>query len=1584
MLHATRLLLSLLALTLVLLAHTQPAPLTVVGVLGNTAGMSDHPLPYAFYTGIGLDARGRLYLAGAADGVPVCDQDGQCLALVPVPQAEGMTLRSLVARAGEMLFFVGSNPGSRRSALYRLNTAPADPAQLKLERLLAGPGLWVLSQTLAADGKIVLGQSDLAALRYHVLAVDPASGQPTPLFDVDMPAGATTPWRHLLQVESDGTVSITHSGGANWAGRYRTTGERIGDVLPGMLIGGFRYTFNYEGGLRRTDLAGAAAPGDCGSPCPEIRMAAQMVQAGERYFFAGRGGAVEARWTGTNFLYTRRIGAVSVDELFLAEGTLTGIAFTANGNNDVQHPLALPLTQPIGQLLRADGPLHSKQVATAVAAPNGRVFVSRVGREVRLTFDGPAYLEYTLACPMVQEIGQAAVQGKDLLLADPKAGTLWHRPLLDKTAPLTAWKRDLPGVLAIAVTPQAVFVATATRVTALSPDGAAVRWTAPDTYKGIRRLAATPTAVYVCDTAGHVVDQLDAATGALVARLGVPGEAGATLTHLARPTAVAADPNGVYIADPGNGRVLVATTTLWRPELPRLPREDTAPLVAARVPVKAPTPGRLSVNIYDQHDVTVRQLACAQPSDQPVLWDGKDQYGRWAKPGTYRYHGILAPKLSLKYLTSLGQSGTPPYRTADGKGSWGGVWGDVMDICPVSAAPGADIIVLWAFEEGEGGLIRMSPDGVVRWKAHLDWWMKASQMAVACDGTSVFVACASAMGAPDGQGNYHGTFNRPMLWRVDAATGAKRLYAPATQPQPMFGDYLDAARIVTDLAVRDGKLYLTAPASNALFVADAQSGAQLARWPLTAASGVACLPDGTLRAGSGTTLVVLDAAGAVTRTLADLGGEVWDLEALADGTLVASVGAPRHQVVYLSAAGTELRALGAKGGRPLCGKMQPANLLQPTGLCATGAGTLFLAEHSAPRRFTRWSATGALERQFHGPYYFSGMFGIDDEHPESVYADSHRDLIRYTVDYTTGQWDVDAYWTDAYGQSGVPIKWWPRIRHRDGKTYWCSGSGAIVELLADRVRGVAAVYGGYVEKQPDGGYLERYHTQKTGLMGTWSDLNGDGQKQPEEWQVTDKPAYPLTGGGPQQGWGTYFDERFDLYMHDWSDSAVGGIWKIPVAEWRNGVPVYKWEQAVQVGGPRGNGLNHGANGARTAFAAAGGVYGFNGGYNAAGLPGVGHGHDWEFAQITRYDPETGRPVWHAGQRCAGFVAPGEHYCPTGAAGLLNGCLFWTDENSLVHVWDATHGLYVDTLLDDTMRDPKPGPTTVWVELFNTRVLRHPVTGKVYLYAGSDAIHVYEVLGLEQPMPRLSGTVTLTAEGLAAAQAREAARVVAGVRTLAIRRGGPVTVDGDLREFAAAPAATLALTPTAQGTARLLRDAQNLYVAFDVRDDSPWTNAGGDPTAFFKSGDSVDLWLGPSAGKRPAGLGDVRVLFAPAGEKPTAVLYRPKVAQGAKPVVFRSPAGQLTLDLVQVNAPIPVAVQTTTTGYRLEAAIPWTLLGLDPAAARLGLDLSINFSDPAGQRNVARLHWGRNGAAIVYDLPTEARFEPELWGEGVLE
>jgi hypothetical protein len=1551
-----------------------------VGVLGNTSGLTDRPVPYAFYSGIAIDLQGRLYLSGSSQGIPVCSQDGACLAVIPVPGAPALYPQSWITRSGNWIFVITRNSSGSRSALYRIDTRPVNPLNLTAEWVAEGLGHWTLSATPTLTGELLVGQSRADLDQYQVTAYSPDSGTATPWFSLAQPLGATTPWLHVIQSEPDGSISVQHSGGVNWNGRYDSGGTKLGDARSGQLLEGLRYHFGYDGGLRRMDvLDQTATPGDCGSIAREIRLPNQVARVDDRYFFVGRGGALEAHWTGTYFTYTRRVGGVYIEDLMDSGTSLFGIAYEASSNFDVQHPLTVSKTQPIGELLDAGGALHGKNIQALVPAREGCVIVYRVSSGVRVAYLGTAtHLAFDVALPEVVTIGQATLTGSTLLLADPGAGVIWQRALMDTNNSVSVWRSGVPGVMGLAATETAVFMATTSTVSRLTTNGQSTVWVAPQAYLGCRRLAATRDHVYVCDPTAHVVDQLDASNGARLARLGVWAGAGSDLSHLNKPSAVVADLNGVYIADRGNGRIVVATTTLWQPEIPPLPRADEQPIVAVQIPLTPPAAGRMSVNVYTTNDLTVRQLACNTATGNSITWDGRDMYDHWAQPGTYRYHGLIAPTLGLRYVTSVGQSGNPPYRTADGKGSWGGVWGYVMDICTVDTNAGSDVVVLWAFEEGEGGLIRMSPDGAVRWKQHLAWWMQANQMAVASDGTSVYIAGASALNGPDS------VQRRPLLWRVDAASGATRLYAADQSAQPMFGAYTNSDRVVTDLEVRGGLLYMTAPAQNALYVIDATNAAVVHTWSVPNVSGAAFDSGGQLVVGSSNRLVRIGTTGAVESVVAEMGGPVWDVAGKADGGFAVSVGAPRHQVVTLDAGGNETRALGQSGGRPRVGQMIPTSFRDPVGLCLEADGTLFVAERAAPKRFTRWSAGGALEREFHGPYYFSGMFGIDEAEPENIYGDTHTDLIRYKVNYDTGAWYVDHYWIGAYTDSGVPAKWWPRVRRHGAQTWWCSGSAGIVALEDDRARGVAAVYGGWVKPLAGGGYQPRYWQENTGLKGTWSDLNGDGLVQTNEWQITNAPTYPMASGGPQQGWGAYFDAAFNLYMHDWTDNAAGGVWKLAAA-WSNDAPVYGWDRARHVGLQRaGVGLAHGASAARTAFAEAGGVYAFNGGYNAAGLPGVGHGADWEFAQVTKYDETTGQPLWHAGERSSGFAAPGQHYCPTGPAGLIGDYLFWTDENSLIHTWDAQHGLYIATLLEDISRGPTPSPYTIWVELFNSRVFRHPVSGKVYLVAASDAIHIFEVLGADQPLQRFQGEFELTAAGLAAAQAAWAQRGVPTAREFNVyRTPQPVVVDGQLGEFAGAQTAALTLSASAQGSARLLYDASYLYLACEVVDDSPWVNAGGDDTALFKTGDAVSLWTGTNNTVRTAGLGDLRLLFAPTTTGGVKVVeYRAKVSSGAQPVHFDSPSGSVILDRVRVTTNVSAAVVASAGGYRLEAAIPLTFLGLDPGTLRFGLDVSIDFSDPAGQHNVACLRWGRNGASLVYDLPTEARLEPGTWGAGL--
>lgn len=78
----------LFCLAMVWAAFTRAAELKVVGVLANTAGMSDAPVPYAYYEGVAVDAQGHVYLAGPLPVIPALNQDGS-LAGDPSPTSFG-------------------------------------------------------------------------------------------------------------------------------------------------------------------------------------------------------------------------------------------------------------------------------------------------------------------------------------------------------------------------------------------------------------------------------------------------------------------------------------------------------------------------------------------------------------------------------------------------------------------------------------------------------------------------------------------------------------------------------------------------------------------------------------------------------------------------------------------------------------------------------------------------------------------------------------------------------------------------------------------------------------------------------------------------------------------------------------------------------------------------------------------------------------------------------------------------------------------------------------------------------------------------------------------------------------------------------------------------------------------------------------------------------------------------------------------------------------------------------------------------------------------------------------------------------
>ena len=160
-------------------AQAQTPPLlTVVGVLGNTVGMTGRPIPYAYYSGVAADSHGRLYLTGTDRGIPVVDQDGNLLAGLPIPDLGGMHTHSIIARSGDFLYFVATNGFA--SALYRIDCKSADVSAITVTKVASGPGHWAISPTLDPAGKVIVAPLTASA----TFALPSANVEPDQVSDV--------------------------------------------------------------------------------------------------------------------------------------------------------------------------------------------------------------------------------------------------------------------------------------------------------------------------------------------------------------------------------------------------------------------------------------------------------------------------------------------------------------------------------------------------------------------------------------------------------------------------------------------------------------------------------------------------------------------------------------------------------------------------------------------------------------------------------------------------------------------------------------------------------------------------------------------------------------------------------------------------------------------------------------------------------------------------------------------------------------------------------------------------------------------------------------------------------------------------------------------------------------------------------------------------------------------------------------------------------------------------------------------------------------------------------------------------------
>jgi hypothetical protein len=317
---------------------------------------------------------------------------------------------------------------------------------------------------------------------------------------------------------------------------------------------------------------------------------------------------------------------------------------------------------------------------------------------------------------------------------------------------------------------------------------------------------------------------------------------------------------------------------------------------------------------------------------------------------------------------------------------------------------------------------------------------------------------------------------------------------------------------------------------------------------------------------------------------------------------------------------------------------------------------------------------------------------------------------------------------------------------------------------------------------------------------------------------------------------------------------------------------------------------------------------------------------------------------------------------------------------------TTDGLYVGTLLDG---GSKLGPAALWGE--SQPYYYQAAGGTTYVInGGNQAEHVFQIRGLEKDVVgRFAASYRLSQDDVRRAAAmreippaKTPPRPVLSVTWL----DRPPAIDGDLKDWNLAAGVTMDGGSGRSAEVALGRDAEKLYLAYQVRQRLGMRNEGADWQTLFVSGDCADLMLATDAradaNRRAAAPGDLRLLLSLYQGRPVAVLYRPVVPGAKTPVTIST----VHVDQVQLLRSAQVAIRRDVAHglYTVEAAVSLQELGIDPhGAASLRGDVGVVFADESGRSRSLRLYYYNRHTETVFDVPTEATLQPAEWGPLVM-
>jgi outer membrane protein assembly factor BamB len=980
-----------------------------------------------------------------------------------------------------------------------------------------------------------------------------------------------------------------------------------------------------------------------------------------------------------------------------------------------------------------------------------------------------------------------------------------------------------------------------------------------------------------------------------------------------------------------------------------------------------PFDGYVSLNLFAPDGTVARQLlTCGffAKGKHEVKWDGlTTPYwrtpGEPVEPGEYTWKAIAHQGIGLRLRGWACNAGSAPWDSSP-TSNWGGDHG-VPSAC---AHDGEKVYLGWTGAEAGKALLACDLQGNVQWK-HTNGGIGGAEV-VAVDNGIVYVNDGGRL-----------------IYRLDAKTGKYVSWKGTSSPElPIAGIWDKGGPAagpnmpdrLAGMDARGGKVFIScAPPNGRCFLAvlDGETGAVEKLIDVENPGFIRAVSDDVVYVVQDRrTVVAVDPqSGTVKPVVTGLDGAV-GVTTDDEGRLYVSVRGTVQQVLVFTADGKPAGAIGRPGGRPAVGPFVQDGVLNPAGLVVDKEGRLWVAEgNQTPPRFSVWQARagadrqpGAFVKEFLGPTHYGASGGAINPRDPFVMAGEG---CEWRIDPTTGRGECLGTFANNVHSAAI----------------YAEGSNGRIYLVTaragnhDRLKRLVIC-----ERLGDGAFALRstiVADPKAKTTVFWADANGDEQEQADEL-VTHPAALTMTG---YLGWSLNMNGDLTLYAN--------GL-EFQVAEFTPcGAPRY------DVAHPRPSA-----------------------GFRAGAVPTPDKRRlvavDDKF--FTCFDAADGKPLWTYPNTFSGVhgshgAPPPEDGLIRGAFGLVGNALLpspvggiWA-VNGNIGEWHVLteEGFYLTRLFQgDAFKVQWPDQAVPGAILDNVPAglgaedfggsMRQGADGKVFVQAGKTALWNVEVVGLDTIQQLPGGTVTIDAADatMAGTFREQQLQVVEGKKKYIVKKATVAftgNLDADFKGLGKAEKPAFAKQADSRVRVAMARDDANLYVGWEVQDESPWVNGADAPEFMYARGDTVDLQIGTDAAadpkRREPGKGDLRLSIGNFRGEPTAVVYR-KVADEKRPKVFSSGVVQeYPMDSVVVlpDAQLVTKVDAKKKQYVVEAAIPLAAIGLSMKdGLTLRGDFGATHGDKSGSDTLLRTHWNNQSTGLVSDEVFELKMEPANWGE----